>query len=156
MSNLPPPYPGDQTPSFGFYEPPADNAAKLVRLAVIFNYVSVGLDGALFLAGLGIGAVIAAAPDLAPRNPGDPPTWLIAVIYLGVGLLACALGAVKFIATRKFHLRRPNAWGWGLTAGILGCAQLLCGSCCCLQVAAGVYTVVILCFDNVRQYLTSS
>ncbi len=154
MSN-PPLNPYDQPPAFDDFAPPADNAPKLVRLAVIFNYISGGLDIALALLGLGIGLVFLAAPELAPKNPDDPPAWVIAMVYLGVGSIAAILAVVKLIATRKLQVARPGAWGWGLTAGILGCAQFFCGSCCCLQVAAGVYTIVILCFENVRRYLAS-
>ena len=58
-------------------------------------------------------------------------------------------------AVNKLQLARPHAWGWALAAGIIGCTQLFCASCCCLQVAAGVYTVVILCLENVRRHLAA-
>jgi hypothetical protein len=64
-------------------------------------------------------------------------------------------GAVKLIGTRKLQRGGRGAWGWGLAVGIIGCCQLVCGSCLCLQVAPGIYTVVVMCFQNVRNHLQS-
>ena len=157
MSETPPSDPFGQPPPqpFDYYAPPPDNAAALIRLTVIFNYISVGLDACLSLIGLGFGTFFLVAPDMAPHDPGDPPAWVIGILYLVVGLLAAAFAIVKVIGTRKLQLARPHAWGWALAAGIIGCTQLFCASCCCLQVAAGVYTVVILCLENVRRHLAA-
>jgi len=38
--------------------------------------------------------------------------------------------------------------------GIVGCVQFVTGNCCCLQVAAGIYTLVIVSMQDVRSYLT--
>jgi hypothetical protein len=153
VSDLPPVNPYDQQPNIDYFPPVTENAEKLVRLAVIFNYISVGLDVAGFL-GFGIiGTLFFVAPDLFPRNAGDPPPALMGGLYAGMAVMMVVLGVVKAIGTRKLQKAGPGAWGWGLTAGIIGCAQLLCGSCCCLQVLPGIYTIVILCLQNVRQYL---
>jgi hypothetical protein len=155
MSNPVPPNPYDQPPVYDDFPAPADNAPALVRLAVIFNYISVGLDAAMSLLALGFGTLFSVAPEIAPKDPGDPPVWVIALLYLGVGSLAAIIAVVKLIATRKLQLARPGAWGWGLAAGIIGCVQLCGLSCICLQTAAGIYTIVILCFENVRRHLAS-
>ena len=158
MSQMPPPIePPGQPPLFNHYsQPPSDRARRLIRLVVIFNYISVGLDVCGSLLGIGVGAFFLAFPDLAPKDPGDPPSFIIAGIYLTMGCLAAIYAIVKTIGTRKLHMGHPNAWAWGLTAGIIGCAQVLCGNCCCLQVAAGVYNIVVMCLEDVRHYLAST
>jgi hypothetical protein len=154
MSDFPPASPYDLPPPLDYFPPASDNAETLVRLAVIFNYISVGLDFAGFLCFGAIGVLFFVAPDaMGPHNAGDPPPQLVGGLYVGLAALMVIFGIVKFIGTRKLQTAGPGAWGWGLTAGIIGCIQLLCGSCCCLQVAPGIYTLVILCFQNVRNYL---
>ena len=155
MSNPPDPTPYDSPPIWDYQSPPQDNAAKLVRLAVIFNYISVGLDALLALGGIGFGILFSVLPDALPRNESDPPAWVLSLIYIGMGAMATVLGIVKLFGTRKLQTAAPNAWGWGLTTGIVGCAQFLCGSCCCLQVAAGIYTLVIINMQTVRHYLAT-
>jgi hypothetical protein len=153
MSNLPPENPNDQPP-LDFFPPAEDNAEKLVRLAVIFNYISVGLDVLTLLLLVVVGLVCFLAPDaVREQNPGGLPPALMGGIYLGLSPVTIVLGVIKAIGTRKLQTAATGAWGWGLTAGIIGCCQLFCASCCCLQVAAGVYSIVILSFQNVRQYV---
>jgi hypothetical protein len=158
MSNMPPTNPYGQPPGYEQFPPPEDNAPKLVRLAVIFNYISVGLDFVGFLGCLGLGVMILAMSDEMGRqqNPGDPPPQLIGGLYAGAGCMMAVLGVVKLIGARKISKGGPGAWGWGLTIGIIGAAQLVCGSCFCLQPAAGIYTIVIMCFQNVKTYLQQS
>jgi hypothetical protein len=154
MSNLPPVNPYDQPPPLDYFPPAEDNAEKLVRLAVIFNYISVGIDLVGVLLFAGFGSVVFIAPQiLGPQNPGDPPPQVIGGVYIGLAVVMMVYGIVKAIGTRKLQKAAPGAWGWGLAVGIIGCCQALCGSCCCLQAAPGIYTVVILCFQNVRHYL---
>jgi len=155
MSAMPPSDPIGQPPPFDYYTPTQDNAPSLIRLAVIFNYISVGLDVCVCLIEFGFGTLFLVAPNMMSNNPGDLPPWILGIIYLVMGLLAAAYAIVKTIGTRKLQKNRPHAWGWGLAIGIIGCAQMFCASCCCLQVAAGVYTVVILSLQNVRNYLAS-
>lgn len=151
----PPPYDpyGQQGPMDYYSPPPEDKAPKLIRLAVIFNYISAGLDAAASLMTLGLGLLVMIVPDMAPRNPGDPPAQVLGAIYVAIGCLMAGIATVKFIAMSKLRRASPQAWGWSLAAGIIGCAQVFFISCCCLQVAAGIYTVVILCLSNVKAHL---
>ncbi len=154
MSN-PPSDPSPPTPPYDIhYLAPPDNASNLLRLTVIFNYIAAGLDALTCLLGIGVGIFFIIAGPTMEQKPGDPPPLLLGIIYLCIGVLAIGYAIVKIIAARKLSNAAPHAWGWGLAAGIVGCAQLLCGSCCFLQVGAGIYTVVILCFDNVKRELS--
>ena len=155
MSQLPPPLPDDfpgQQP-LNYFPPAGNNAPALVRLAVIFNYVSAGLDLCLFLLGAGLSVLFLSG--VVPMDPGDPPPMLLGVIYIFVAVLALATAIIKFVGTRKVSRGGPGAWGWGLAVGILGCVQIVTGNCICLQVAAGVYTIVIVCFSDVKAYLAT-
>lgn len=146
-----PPDPFGQSGPVDYFPRANDNAPTLVRLAVIFNYISAGLDICLVLFGAGLSALFLSGS--VPQNAGDPPPMFLGIVYLIIGLLALGIGIVKFIGTRRLSRGGQGAWGWGLALGIIGCAQFLLGSCICLQVAAGVYTIVIICFSNVKNHL---
>jgi hypothetical protein len=144
----PPPYDiGYQ--SLGAY----GSAPTLVRLAMIFNFIMCGLDGVygLILAGCAIAMPIFLASE--PRSPGDPPPWIMGIILGGVAVLALAVATVKLIASLKLLRFKPNAAGWGLAAGIIGCTQLWCSYLCLIPVACGVFTIVAMSLGSVRAYL---
>jgi hypothetical protein len=155
MSQWPPEYGYGSSPAPEQRGPAENNASKLVHLAVIFNYISVGVDGLGFLGGVGMGILILAmGPEIARQQPNDVSPALAAAVYVAAGCAMAVLGVVKLIAARKLQKGGPGAWGWGLAAGIMGCCEL-CPFCLCVQPAAGVYTVVILCFQKVKTYLDS-
>ena len=151
----PPPMPNDPfaPSSLNYFPPDSSRPAGLVRLAVIFNYITVALDILLALCLLGLSVLFTVGG--IPQNPGDPPPVLLAVIYGGMGLVTLGVIVFKFIALSKIKGRKGNAAGWGLALGIIGTIQFLTGSCLCLQVAAGVYTLVIMCRQDVKYYLSS-
>jgi hypothetical protein len=69
MSNLPPPLPQDPSQAFDYFPPEQDGAAKLVRLAVIFNYISAGVDFLGLLVFVALGALFLAQPNLLGQQP---------------------------------------------------------------------------------------
>ncbi|HVS72826.1 MAG TPA: hypothetical protein VHQ47_16335 [Phycisphaerae bacterium] len=146
------------------YEPPEgyESAPKLVRLAGTFNIIVAVLD---ILSALGLGTMIVLlATGIVPEamldsEPGmalggsRPPLALFLVTWGCCAALEIAVAVVKLVgATKLLHTSR-NAWGWGLATGIVGCGQFWCGLTCVLPMAAGIYTIVILCREDVRRYL---
>jgi len=133
------------------------NAALLVRLAAIFLYVAAGLD---FLYGLIQIAMAFVMPYLmrASTPPGEAPPpphmdMIIVIMYAAIGVLCLLVCGLKLIAATKLLRVRRHAWGFGLAAGIVSCTQFWCSLFCVLPMGAGIYTIVILCLENVRRYL---
>lgn len=163
MSDMPPPgTPPGQPPPFeiNYQTPPATgNAALLVRLSAIFNFVSAGLD-LMYLAyavffclrlyyTMGVAMHRPGAAGAAPPPPGFM-TWMIVVRALP-GLLSLLSIPLKAIAA--LQLLRSGRLAWGLAAGIEGCLEVWTCFCFPLTLAAGVYTIIILCLQPVRIYL---
>ena len=152
--------------------PPYGSAPTLVRLAAIFNFVSAGFD--LFYAvisGVMIGVMQHAfthVPAVPPPAPGAPPVVappmpplaLLYGIYGAPGLLCLLLLGFKICGGVKLARRSPHAWGWGLAAAIIGCTQFWMFLICCVMsiipVGVGIFTLVILCQSNVRNYLRAN
>jgi hypothetical protein len=155
MSQWPQPDPllSYQTP------PPHGNAPLLVRLAGIFLIVAAGFD-LLYAIGMGVLSgfmyyMITTAPP--PRGPGGPPPALLALIYAVPGTLSLLVcGPILFGAIRLLR-GGSRTWAWGLTSAILCCCHIWMFMGCCavmvIPIGAGVYSIVILCLSNVRQYL---
>jgi hypothetical protein len=128
------------------------SAPTLVKLAAIFNFVMAGID---FVYGLCliVGTIIFA---VLPDDPGDPPHWIIATIMAAITVLPFAAASLKLTAGLKLIRFGKSAGGWGLAAGIFGCTQLWCSYFCVLPLACGVFTIVVVCLENVRAYLRDS
>jgi hypothetical protein len=134
------------------------NAPMLVKLAGIFALVSAGLSfiGALYMAGMCIFMGYMAA-HVAPGAGPPPPPFPIAIFYVvygAFGVAAIAVGVVKIIGGLKLLRGGKNTWGWALAAAIVGCVELMwCSLGCVLPLAAGIFTIIILCQEHVRAYL---
>ena len=131
----------------------------MLRLVAIFNFISAGIDllYALAMIGVAIFIPVMIAQENARGVPAgsSPPPALFAVIYGACAVLSAAVGTVKLIGARKILARGCNAWGWGLAMGICGCPQLWCGLFFVLPLAAGIFTIVIMCRQDVRTYLSN-
>jgi hypothetical protein len=140
------------------YEPNTyDNASMLVRLSFIFFYIVGGID---FLAVPFFIVYIFLFPMmLHASGPGGAPpppaavSYIVSATYGLCALISLLQGILKMIAATKLRRRSTGAWGWALAAGIAACLQLQCSFFCVLPLAAGVFTIVILCRENVRRYL---
>jgi hypothetical protein len=82
-----------------------------------------------------------------------PPTWVLVALYGGMGIMSIAVGVLKLVGGLKLMRLRPGAWGWGLAAGIAGCPQVWCSLFCVMPLAVAIYTIVVLCRQDVRWYL---
>ena len=160
MSDLPPstPYPPYDPAGEGYGQVPADaTVKKLIMLAFIFDFVMAGIDAVygigMIVAAFVVPAIITASAAAGPAGASPPPpTAVLVVIYCGMGLVSLLAGIVKLIAGLKMKRNSRGAWGWGLAAGIVACVQLWCSFFCVLPMAAGIYSIVILCREDVRSY----
>ncbi|HEY4329957.1 MAG TPA: hypothetical protein VGN88_09485 [Phycisphaerae bacterium] len=158
MSELPPESP---PPIELAYETPAPsgNAPMLVRLAGIFLLCSAGLDLMYLIYQVVITVIMGFTGSLSLGGaPGMPPVlsvmvWVSRILPIVLGLVA---GTLKTIGGIKLLLKGKHAWGLGLTGGIAASLEFWSCPCCFLSIAAGVYTIVILCLGHVRVYLRMS
>jgi len=148
-------------------EGPYGSAPLLVKLAAIFNLVMAGLDviyglllAALVVLIIAMGhapAGASAGPELFPGRPGEemkPEDVKIASAVYGVmAFMSLGVAVVKLIGGIKLLRHSRGAWGWGLTAGIVGCVQLWCSLFCVLPLAVGIYTIVAMSMESVRRFL---
>jgi len=142
---------------------PFGNAALLLRLAVIFTFLSALFDllGTIVYVGLiffmrNLGSRISTgttSTTSAASMPSTFPMTMMLIEYAVFAGLAFVVGITKLIAGIKLHRLRAGAWGWGLAAGIVGCIELWCSLGCVIPLAAGVYTISILSFAHVRAYM---
>jgi hypothetical protein len=158
---------------------PGGNARLLVRLAGIFTLISAGID--LLHAAISIGMIVimhfamsaaaaaaaapppGGAPAVAPPAAGPPPPvapfpmTAYYFLYGTPGALSLITMIVLVIGGTKLLRMRKHAWGWGLAMGIVNCCQAWMVMGCCLlyigPLAAGIYTIVILCLPHVRGYV---
>ena len=129
---------------------PYGNAPILVKLAGIFLLVIAGLD---FIYGVVIAIMgFAMGVDVA-HDASPPPMALFVGIFGGLTLLSLSVCAVKITAGVKLLRRRYHAWGWGLAGGIICCMQLWCSYFCVIPMAAGIFTIIVLCQQSVIRYL---
>ena len=141
-------------------------ASVLINIAVILNYIAATVDALIFLGALSfsifMGVFIASVPPTTgPAPPFPPAVFLIGMsIIFGIPILFAAI--IKFIAAHRLRKNAQYAWGLGLTAGITGCAEImfLCVSMSCffvfvawIPLGVGIYTLVVLCLENVRRYI---
>jgi len=131
------------------------NAPSLVKLSAIFMLISAGLTGIgvlymIFLA-VFINSIFGHGGIAGP--PPLPPFYL-RIIYGAMAVFALVVAILKTIAGLKLLRGGTRAWAWGLTSGIVSCIELLwCSLACFLPMAAGIFTIVILCKPNVQAYL---
>jgi hypothetical protein len=161
MTDIPPPTPPDPPPPIDLaYQtpPPFGKAPLLVKVTAILTLVSAGIDVlsvgmCAFLIG-----VIYFSLLKTPSPPGTPPLLLMMSIVYGTPAVLCLLVVgFKTCGGVKLLRRGPRAWGWGLAAAIIGCAEIWTIYPCCapalLQIGIGVYSLIVLCNPNVRRYL---
>lgn len=134
--------------------PPYGSAPLLVRLAGIFLLVAAGLN---FLNAIYSG-IMTAIQLLGPAHPPPPgfPRYLLPLMQIVPGVLSLLVGGAQVAGGVQLLRRGRNAWGFGLGAAIASMVEFWNCPCCLLYMAAGVYTVVILCQNNVRVYLKQS
>jgi hypothetical protein len=153
---LPPPPPPAidyQTP------PPRDSAPTLVHLAAIFNFVAVFFDALYIMSRvltLAVTGVALAMPPPGGAVGAGPPgfQWIVLAITILPMLLTLLIAGVKVAAGVQMLRRGRGAWILGLLAGIGGVTEFWTCFCWIFSIAAGAYTIAILCLPNVRTYLT--
>jgi hypothetical protein len=165
MTDIPPQPPPQSPPPIELvYQTPLPygNAPLLVKLAAIFNFISAGLDLLQAIAGVGTAIFMQyILTQIPPAKPGAPPLVLPSptmfyALYGTPGILSLLVLGFKIYAGVKLLRRSRHAWGWGLAAAIIGCAEIWALSPCCiglLHIGIGVYSLVILCLADVRLYL---
>jgi hypothetical protein len=170
-----------QIPDYAMNYPtpsPYGNAPMLVKLAGIFNIV-VGALTILFAVVQGVWAVFMRAMLTAPTAPSGTTTvwgipfsttttgspmpgafqWIFVALYAGAALLDLISGIVEISAGVALVRRSRRSFGWGiaaLVASFLSVFSSFFGVCCLvaiLPLGSGIYTLVVLCFDNCRRYL---
>ena len=134
--------------------PPTQNARTLVLLPHIFLFVSALLS--LLNTLLRVGTLIytyATKGELFPAGiPVGTTAFFYAMMFLPpIASLICSV--VKAIGANQLRTRGKWAWGLGLTAAIISCIEFWSCPCCVLNMGAGIYSIVILCFPHVRAYL---
>ncbi len=152
-----------EDPVIGYASPDGyQRAERLVRLAGIFNVILAVLD---MLAALVLVVIIVLLGNaVVPESVfyensgfaagGGPPPLPALLAVLGVeAALAVGVAVVKLIGGNKLLRTSRHAWGWGLAAGIVGCTQFWCSVACIVPLAGGIYTIWILCRQDVRRYL---
>jgi hypothetical protein len=122
-----------------------------IKVAAILNLVMCGLDFLYALLALAA-AILFPLMDTA-TSPDDPPPWVFSIVAGVMLLLAATAGTLKLVAGMKLLKLRPNARGWTLAAGIVGCGQLWCSYFCVLPLGIGIYSIVVACLDSVKQHL---
>jgi hypothetical protein len=129
----------------------------LIKLAVIFNYIIAGLDviaaaGQLTMLGFMYYFMTRMTPPTATA-PGMPP-MIFMLVYPFYALFALTAATLNFVSARTLARRGPWAFGWTLAAAIVDFFSLLwCSMGCILPLAAGVYSIVIVCLEQVRAEL---
>jgi hypothetical protein len=137
---------------------PESSAATLVLLAFIFNYSAGGLEMLYALFRI-LSIFITSAMFIIPKPAGTAPAFSFAgpavMIAVDVAMFILSLGAGVLKVAAAEGLRRRTHWAWptALAAGIVGCVEIWCSCCMVITLAAGVYTIVILCLESVRTYL---
>jgi hypothetical protein len=154
----------------GNYQEPASpygNGPLLVKLAAIFNLIMAGLDAIYGLLLIGV-SVLLVVMGRAPAGGAEmfrgasgeqlkpEEARIMAMVYGGMAVLALAVAVVKLIAGIKLLRRSHGAWGWGLTAGIVGCVQIWCSLFCILPLGVGIYTIIAMSMETTRRYLASA
>jgi hypothetical protein len=158
FSDQPPPDPF--LPDISYATVTGSREGTLVRLAVIFNYIIAGADvlaALLQLAMMGLMYFVIQKGGMGPPPPGPapglPPTFVI-LIYPVYALFALSAATVNFLSAQALRKRKPTAFGWTLASGIVNCFALLwCSLGCVLPLAAGIYSIVIMCLEPVRMHL---
>ncbi len=152
--------PPQEFPTDLMYEssPPGRNASLLLKLTMIFTYIVCGLHlmGGLLQTTLAIFmpyAMQVRPPAAAPGAPA-PPAALFAVIYGVLAFVALAAAIVNFIAADRLRKRQRGAFAWILASAIVNVAGIFwCSLGCVLPLAAGIFTIVVLCQEGVRKEL---
>ena len=138
---------------------PHGNARVLLLLAGIFTLVTAGLDYlyAIVITGYGIFFATVTIPTTGPGVTPPPFDFqkVLPPILLGLALLSASVATLKLIAGIKLLRGSSRAWGWGLAAGIAGCTQIWCSYFCLIPLAVGIFTIVVLCLNDTRVYLST-
>lgn len=143
--STPPPPP----PSFVAFNPNQDSAARAVRGPAIFMLVLTGLNILTCLWGLIFGDVEAQLAEI-PNIPKEYMEALHKFAYLlGVpaniaGLtiaLICLLGSIQMLKLRSYGLAFATA-----ILMLIPCSNC----CCCLNIGAGIWALVVLCKPDVK------
>ena len=119
-----------------------------VKLAGIFALIVGGLS-ALWALLMVLEVLLALAGEL-DTGPDAPPMEVMVLTFLGLLVFSAATAALQVTGGVKLLRRSKDARGWGIAAGIAGCASLW--NCCIypLCLAAGIYTLVVLLMKDVK------
>lgn len=154
-SPFPPDFPTSQGGSYG-------SAPGLVKAVAIANLILGAVD-ILYMILLGFYVVMFGTgvitekmirEQMQDRGGPMPPMAVIITILSIFGVLSLAAAILKVTAGIKLLRRGSMAWGLGLAAGIVGSLQLWCLYGCVLPLAVGVFTIVVMCLQNTRNYLS--
>lgn len=128
---------------YGSGYPPHDSFPQQVPVIGILMMVQGGLEMAMGLLLLVIAGFlpVAIAMDQG-MAPGDPPVWIIGIVYGVLGLGISTLGILRmFAGYGAFRFRRRM---FAIVANCLGFGTLLTCYCAPTALALGVYSLIVL------------
>jgi hypothetical protein len=128
---------------YGSGYPPHDSFPQQVPVIGILMMVQGGLELAMGLLLLVIAGFLPIAIAMDQRAaPGDPPVWIIGVVYGIFGLAISTIGILRmFAGYGAFRFRRRM---FAIIANCLGFGTLLTCYCAPTALALGVYSLIVL------------
>jgi len=159
--NMPvPPPPGDSfsndiinPPAYGGGSGPRDAAASRVKGPAISLMVIAGLTFVMeILSILGnlMGISMMGSPDLSQLEGVEGMEWLVPLLSGGLvlvfGVIVLAVAALIFFGAMK--MKALESYGLAMTAAIL--SIIPCFSICCLGIPFGIWALVVLLNDEVK------
>lgn len=141
------------------YETPdhfrAARAPQLLRLAGTFNTVLGSLDVLGCLANAGVQVVTMTISHRRAIPVGTSAWWLNLAMTLALLGLSAINGAFELFAGVALLQKWRGFWTIALAAAIVELIPCL-KSCCFLNFACGLYTLIILCLPEVRAFSVPS
>lgn len=159
LSDQPPP-PDTHPSELSYLTVTTSRDATLIQLAVVFNYIIAGADILAALAQLGLMGFMFYAMrqgGMVSAAGGPIPPEFMLLVYPIYALFALSAATLNFLSAQTLRRRSNSAIGWTLAAGVVNCFALLwCSLGCVIPLAAGVYSIVIVCLEPVRALLRNS